>query len=294
MKTLFSLLLLVNLTLCANAQLLWKISGKGLEQPSYVFGTYHLSPLSIKDSINGMSQAINETKQLYGEIIMSESKEPAFIQKAQQLMMLPKDTTLKSLFTPEDYELLGKVVKETMKIDIAMLSQLKPAFINTQLAILFYLQHSKAFNPQEQLDTHFQQQAVQQGKKVGGLESSESQLEVLFNSATLQRQADLLACTAKNVEEVIEKTKQIVEYYQTQNLDEIFRLINEDKNEICGSTPEELDVMIYNRNRAWVKKMPAIMSEAPTLFVVGVGHLPGKQGVLKLLEKQGYKVEAMK
>lgn len=294
MKTLFSLLLLVNLTLCANAQLLWKISGKGLEQPSYVFGTYHLSPLSIKDSINGMSQAINETKQLYGEIIMSESKEPAFIQKAQQLMMLPKDTTLKSLFTPEDYELLGKVVKETMKIDIAMLSQLKPAFINTQLAILFYLQHSKAFNPQEQLDTYFQQQAVQQGKKVGGLESSESQLEVLFNSATLQRQADLLACTAKNVEEVIEKTKQIVEYYQTQNLDEIFRLINEDKNEICGSTPEELDVMIYNRNRAWVKKMPAIMSEAPTLFVVGVGHLPGKQGVLKLLEKQGYKVEAMK
>lgn len=294
MKTLFSLLLLVNLTLCANAQLLWKISGKGLEQPSYVFGTYHLSPLSIKDSINGMSQAINETKQLYGEIIMSESKEPAFIQKAQQLMMLPKDTTLKSLFTPEDYELLGKVVKETMKIDIAMLSQLKPAFINTQLAILFYLQHSKAFNPQEQLDTYFQQQAIQQGKKVGGLESSESQLEVLFNSATLQRQADLLACTAKNVEEVIEKTKQIVEYYQTQNLDEIFRLINEDKNEICGSTPEELDVMIYNRNRAWVKKMPAIMSEAPTLFVVGVGHLPGKQGVLKLLEKQGYKVEAMK
>lgn len=294
MKTLFSLLLLVNLTLCANAQLLWKISGKGLEQPSYVFGTYHLSPLSIKDSINGMSQAINETKQLYGEIIMSESKEPAFIQKAQQLMMLPKDTTLKSLFTPEDYELLGKVVKETMKIDIAMLSQLKPAFINTQLAILFYLQHSKAFNPQEQLDTYFQQQAVQQGKKVGGLESSESQLEVLFNSATLQRQADLLACTAKNVEEVIEKAKQIVEYYQTQNLDEIFRLINEDKNEICGSTPEELDVMIYNRNRAWVKKMPAIMSEAPTLFVVGVGHLPGKQGVLKLLEKRGYKVEAMK
>lgn len=294
MKTLFSLLLLVNLTLCANAQLLWKISGKGLEQPSYVFGTYHLSPLSIKDSINGMSQAINETKQLYGEIIMSESKEPTFIQKAQQLMMLPKDTTLKSLFTPEDYELLGKVVKETMKIDIAMLSQLKPAFINTQLAILFYLQHSKAFNPQEQLDTYFQQQAVQQGKKVGGLESSESQLEVLFNSATLQRQADLLACTAKNVEEVIEKAKQIVEYYQTQNLDEIFRLINEDKNEICGSTPKELDVMIYNRNRAWVKKMPAIMSEAPTLFVVGVGHLPGKQGVLKLLEKQGYKVEAMK
>ena len=43
-----------------------------------------------------------------------------------------------------------------------------------------------------------------------------------------------------------------------------------------------------------VEKMPAIMTEAPTLFVVGAGHLPGDNGVLNLLKQQGYTIEAMK
>ena len=40
--------------------------------------------------------------------------------------------------------------------------------------------------------------------------------------------------------------------------------------------------------------MPAIMTEAPTLSVVGAGHLPGDNGVLNLLKQQGYTIEAMK
>ena len=51
MKRLIGILLLACITLGAHAQLLWKISGNGLSKPSYLFGTYHLSPLSIKDSI---------------------------------------------------------------------------------------------------------------------------------------------------------------------------------------------------------------------------------------------------
>lgn len=61
MKKLLGILLFISIALSANAQLLWKVSGKGLEKPSYIFGTYHLSPLSIKDSIAAMPQAMNET-----------------------------------------------------------------------------------------------------------------------------------------------------------------------------------------------------------------------------------------
>ena len=57
MKKLLGILLFISIALSANAQLLWKVSGKGLEKPSYIFGTYHLSPLSIKDSIAAMPQA---------------------------------------------------------------------------------------------------------------------------------------------------------------------------------------------------------------------------------------------
>ena len=55
-----------------------------------------------------------------------------------------------------------------------------------------------------------------------------------------------------------------------------------------------MEDMLDNLNKAWVEKMPAIMTEAPTLFVVGAGHLPGDNGVLNLLKQQGYTIEAMK
>jgi uncharacterized protein YbaP (TraB family) len=40
--------------------------------------------------------------------------------------------------------------------------------------------------------------------------------------------------------------------------------------------------------------MPAMMAEAPTLFVVGAAHLPGEKGVLELLKANGYIIEAVK
>ena len=148
MKKLLGILLFISIALSANAQLLWKVSGKGLEKPSYIFGTYHLSPLSIKDSIAAMPQAMSETAQVYGEVVMSEMATPAFMQSMQQQMMMPKDTTLQSLFTPEQYEEVGKAIKENMMVDIAMLAQLKPAAINQQLVVLLYMKHTPGFNPQ--------------------------------------------------------------------------------------------------------------------------------------------------
>lgn len=294
MKKIFSIFLLACIALSAQAQLLWKVSGKGLEKPSYLFGTYHLSPLSIKDSIAAMPQAMTETSQVYGEVVMSEMATPAFMQSTQQQMVMPKDTTLQSLFTPEQYELLGKIIKENMMVDIAMLAQLKPAAITQQLNVLFYMKHTPGFNPQEQLDSYFQQQAQQQGKKVGGLETAQSQIDILFNNQTLQRQANLLYCAASDVEKLVGQSKRLIAAYEKQDLDALLQLMEEREGTSCDPLPGEMEALLDNRNKAWVEKMPAIMKEAPTLFVVGAGHLPGDNGVLNLLKQQGYKIEAMK
>lgn len=294
MKKLLSLILLICFALSANAQLLWKISGKGLEKPSYIFGTYHLSPVSIKDSIAAMPQAIKETNQVYGEVVMADMMNPAAMQNMQKQMMMPADTTLQSLFTPEQYELVGKVVKENMMADIAMLAQLKPAAITQQLGVIIAMKNTPGFNPQEQLDIYFQQQAQQQGKKVGGLESIQSQIDVLFNGQSLQRQANLLHCASSNIEKGIQQTKQLIKSYQAQDLDAMLQLIEERDGNSCDPLPGEMESLLDNRNIAWVEKMPTIMTETPTLFVVGAGHLPGTNGVLNLLKQQGYTVEAMK
>ena len=82
--------------------------------------------------------------------------------------------------------------------------------------------------------------------------------------------------------------------YKAQDLDEMLKLMEERDGNSCDPQPGEMEDLLDNRNKAWIEKMPSIMKETPTLFVVGAGHLPGTNGVLKLLKEKGYTVEPMK
>ena len=66
MKSFIGAVIFICVAFSANAQLLWKVSGNGLPQPSYIIGTHHLAPFSIMDSIAGLQKAMNETQQVYG------------------------------------------------------------------------------------------------------------------------------------------------------------------------------------------------------------------------------------
>lgn len=293
MKKTLVFMLLLCITLGAQAQLLWKVSGNGLDRPSYVIGTHHLAPLSVKDSIANLQQAIDQTEQVYGEIVMDDTNNPEILMKMQQAMMLPADTTLKSFYTQAQYDTIAAVVKNYMGVDLALFDKVKPATITTQLSVALAMKSLKGFNPQEQLDTWFQTQARQAGKKVGSLETIDMQINVLYNSQTLMRQALLLYCTATHIEQGVDQSLRMNQAYMKQDLDELLAIIEEKMNDACDSTPEEISTLIYGRNANWARQFPSIMKQSPTLFVVGAGHLPGPQGLLKLLQKQGYTVEAM-
>ena len=73
MKKLFLSLVLAFVSIvCANAQLLYKISHKNIEKPSYIVGTYHLAPASFIDSIPGAKDVLNAVDVVCGEVVMSE------------------------------------------------------------------------------------------------------------------------------------------------------------------------------------------------------------------------------
>lgn len=237
MKKTLVLVMLLCIALGAQAQLLWKISGNGLDRPSYVMGTHHLAPLSIKDSIAGMKQAMDETQQVYGELIMENAMKPDMLMKMQQAMMLPADTTLKSLFEPAEYDSIASVVKTYIGMDLALFDRLKPAALTTQLSVALAAKSVKGFNPQEQLDTWFQAQAKQAGKKVGGLESMEQQIDVLYRSQSLQRQAHLLYCAATTIDYAILQAQRMTEAYMNQDLDTLLEIMEEKQNDSCDSTP---------------------------------------------------------
>lgn len=294
MKKTFAFIIFVYIALGIQAQLLWKVSGNGLDRPSYVIGTHHMAPLSIKDSIANLQQAIDQTEQVYGEVLMDEAAISETILKMQQSMMLSVDKTLKSLFTQAQYDTIAIAVKNYLGADLALFNQLKPAAVTTELTVALGLKALKGCDPQEQLDTWFQAQARQAGKKVGALETIDTQIQMLYNSQSLARQAFLLYCTATHIDQGIDQVLRMTQAYMKQDLDELLAVVEEKTNNACDSSPEELETMIYGRNENWARQLPDIMKNAPTLFVVGAGHLPGQRGLLKLLQEQGYMVEAMK
>lgn len=292
MKKILGILTLLCLAVGVNAQLLWKISGNGLTENSYLMGTHHLAPISIKDSIQGMQTAFDQTQQVYGELKMSEMQDPnASAALMQKYMTTETDTTFKSLFTDEEYEKINQCAKENLMFDVGMLPKVKPVFLTNNLIVVLYMKHIGGFNPQEQLDTYFQTQATEKGKKAKGLETMDFQLDLLYNGSSLKRQAETLICFINNIDENLELAKELTEAYMAQDLKTLEKISD---SELCGMSQQEEEAMIDNRNKKWAKMLPEIMNAAPTFVAVGVLHLPGENGLLNLLKQQGYTVEPVK
>ena len=301
MKKMFlTLLLTVMATAGMNAQLLYKISGKGLRKPSYIIGTYHLAPVSFVDSIPGLRGALAESEQVYGEIETADMTSPENIAKMQQAMMLPEGKTLTELLTPEQMQKLNATMKELLGVDMSnpmvaqQMNKMLPQALVTQLTVIMYLKKHSGFNPTQSFDDYFQQQAVAQGKPVGGFETMDFQLQALFGSISIERQIELLMCFLNNREWEELQVDNIVEAFFAQDLNRIEAAMDEKQDNSCDATDEENDLLIYGRNATWLKKMPEIMQQKSTFFAVGAAHLAGERGVLAGLRNAGYLVEGVK
>ena len=282
-----------------QAQILYRISGNGLESPSYIVGTYHLAPASFVDSIPGLIRAIEETQQVCGELDMMDAFKPENATRLLQALMLPEGTTLTSLLTEDQLGRLNALLLEVLGTNLndetyaAQADKMTPVALSTNLTLASYMKEYPSLNPMELIDNYFQMVALQNGKPVKGFETVDFQMQTLYG-APLQKQVDDLMCLVDHFDEAMELATRITAAYFSQDFQQLEAILEEEMEGSCAATPEEEAALIDNRNHNWVIMMPDMMAEQPTLFAVGAAHLCGEQGVLKLLEKSGYTVEGVK
>ena len=299
MKRILLTLALAAATMMASAQLLYKISGKGLKSPSYIVGTYHLAPLSFVDSIPGIRQAMDQCQQVYGELVMADMLGPDSVAMMQKALMMPNGMTLDSLLSTDEMGRLNSYMKQLMGMDMTnpllkqQMNKMTPTALSSTLTILAFIKKGGNMDLQNSFDDYFQKQAREQGKGVGGLETMAFQISVLYGGKSLERQKELLMCQVDNAEYIDSMTDHVIKAFFAQDLDAIKEAMDIKMNNSCDNSPEEDADLIDNRNADWLTKMPAIMAQKPTLFAVGAGHLPGPKGVLNLLRQAGYKVEGV-
>ena len=301
MKKVFSIILLALVcALTANAQLLYSISGKDLKKPSYVFGTFHIANTPFVEKVAGIHTALDNTDQVYGELKWDDMTNPDSLRAMQAHMMLPEGKTLQTVLNADQYKKLNALLKQYMGVDLnnpvvgAQMGRMSPAALLTQLNVLQYMAaHMGEFDPTNTIDQYFQVQAKTNNEPVGGLETMEFQMGVLFG-ASLERQVAQLDCFLNHTDYYASLTERMAKAYYAQDVKTLLDIMNEKFDAACDATPDEMDQLLYRRNADWAKRMPAIMTEKPTLFVVGAGHLPGERGIIELLKAEGYTVEAVK
>ena len=269
----------------ANAQLLWKISGRGIEKPSYILGTHHAIPFTYCDSIPGLMKAFEEVDYVIGEFDMVKMGEmtPVQMQNMQKMMMMPADTTLLSLFSKEEKELLDAYLKETIGAQLEMFSAMKPMTIMVTVQNKILMDIIPDIASMTGMDKYMQTLAVSQGKKVAGLETMEYQMSLLYGSS-LEEQADALLEMAQNSNSK-ELMIELTAAYKSQDLDALWSVFKDQM------TRYEYDALVSVRNQNWEKQIVELLPAHSSLFVVGSGHLPGEKGIINLLTEVGYKVK---
>lgn len=262
--------------------LLWEISGRGLTQASYLYGTIHM--IEKKDFVLTplTREAFDRAGRIVFEINLEEMNNLALLFSLSQKILMNGDTTLRQLLTTEDYELVQAHFKK-QGLPLVVAERMKPMFLAA-------MGSGDLMNAAQQpgqvvsYEMEFMDMARRQGKPIGGLESMDFQLS-LFDSIPYGVQAQMLVQTLRAGDAGDGQFQQLVERYKAQDLQGLQTLLASDESITAFE-----DLLVGQRNRNWIPVMERLMTAQGTFFAVGAGHLAGDQGVIALLRRQGYSV----
>lgn len=265
--------------------LLWKISGKNLSKPSYIFGTMHMICANDIELSDSLKMAIKNSDKVYLELDMDDMWQ---MMSAMMHMNMKGDTTLSDLLSPEDYKKVKAYFKQhSSMIPFALMERYKPLLVESMI-----MEQSSACDNMIVIEKLVMDEAKQNDKDIKGLETFDYQLGI-FDKIPYKLQAQQLV---KMVDEADSgkadddtEIKVLTDAYRKQEINKMDELTKEDP-----TIGEFTDILLYDRNANWAKKLQDLMQNNSLVVAVGAGHLPGKKGVLNLLREAGYKVEPVK
>lgn len=258
--------------------LLWKIEGKQLKTPSYVMGTIHILPQKDFFLSELVKQALAEAQQVVLELDMDD---PAMGMHMLQNASMTDGSTLDKLLSAEDYQQLGILVKKSTGAGIDVFNKWQPMLVAS--VVMQQMMDSQTASYEMTLV----RMAQEAQKEVRGLESIQEQTEAMA-TIPYPQQAKYLSELLNDFDKQKALFGKMVELYKSQNIDALLGYMVEQSGGIDFST-----VLLNERNHKWIPKIALLAAEKPTFFAVGAGHLPGKDGVLALLRKAGYRVTAV-
>jgi len=270
-------LFLVSLTAAAQRKqsVLWQVSGHGLKQPSYLFGTVHILPPSLLDKFP-VKQYLGKTQfgvfEGAGSPINPAQPKKSSASERPQRPQPPLD----SLFSKRDYAAVDSF------FSASPLGSIKEHNHNTDLQALLYAAARIKQNPaaeQRSLDESIAEEMQRMGKPVFSLDAADDpDIQRVLTNYTYLANAIVSLVRAKDRNVLGDDEEDYTAHLST----------NLNLGEKTMDTGTNLTV---HRNLLWMPQLEQKMREGSCFVAVGVGHLQFKEGLIMLLRQKGYKLK---
>ena len=269
-----------------NKGVLWKIE-KDKELIGYLFGTIHMNDKRVNEIRKNIVGIFDEMNSFAMESFPSDHYWNPYHggQMIKGDMTLPKGETLEQLIGKELYVRVEEVLLN-IGLDRDTILHMKPWAAMRSFAV-------KAENTENLiLDYELLDRAAAQRKELYQVESIEEFLAT-FYAMPLDVQIKLLEFTVESYDEMRSTINMMIEAYLKEDLSKMYKI----STSFIPSKPEYeryretyLKHVVKDRNVVMEHYMRKPMREKKVFIAVGALHLYGDQGVLALMEKDGYQV----
>lgn len=270
---------------------LWKVQDE-TGRTSFLWGSHHSENPAMHEIPDNLAKVLDHVDSVYAERRLDESLADRF----HPLFEADNDVKAKNYFKDEEFEKLFAYFTKDESL-YSYLNNIKELSVKKFTYALLLL-HSHYSN--DSMDNILWKEAEKKGKKVDGIETNrwkmfdnhdDEQLKDILtteflNEETFSENLTTFQQTISNPEQPTNDNQQPLNAAETNYLNERYELY---QALVDGNNPSLLDNRIQTiRNANMRDNILDKMKDQQALFVVGLSHLYGEDGLINSLNKKGY------
>lgn len=257
--------------------LLWQVSGNGLEEPSYLYGTMHVSS---KVAFRLDDVFFESLKKVDAVALESDPTQWMDEYYSEQILSVQNSSgSYRSSF-----------YKDLFKLEHPPLQMVRSSIRMNDMALNGYLYRKNGAADNFEEETYLDMFIFQAGKKAGkpiiSLEKFNESQYLTSKAATNPSKKEI----DKWLEEKLEKENR---YTMQENVYRDRNISLLDSIGAATNTEYYRKNMLYDRNENMVVVMDSVMRSQTIFAGVGAAHLPGEHGMIQMLQDRGYTVTAL-
>ena len=261
--------------------LLWEISGKGMEKPSYLFGTMHVSNKMVFNLADSFYHALESV-----HTVALELNPESWQQGMSKVDQFKKNYTLYNTDMVNNFLTTQSFKLTDFEDEFKLALRTEPTVVN---GLLYRSYNSKEnFEEDTFLDLYIYQTARKSGKLTTGVEDYLETERVVLEAYTdmVDEKKKVFDTGTDSYGDISKKTE---DAYRKGDLD----LLDSLQNILMGSEAFRNKFLI-KRNDIQAYSIDTIIQKNTAFIGVGAAHLPGEKGVIEILRKMGYTLRPVK